>query len=315
VGEWRYLAYRLNGDGTETQLDPELPLTDVSLSRTVSGANAMSAKLRPALARLLGPDGMPIIKQWSTAIYAEESGQIRHGCIVSGIQKSGSNLDITGIGFTGAISGQPYEGSTFFVETDPLDIARHIWDHWQSFPGGNLGIQLDRKTKVGKLIGTVLKQVEFDTQNGPVSFEAGPYKLNEWETDDLGGKFTGLASDHGFDYEERHAWSGENVEHFIDFAAPRMGTRRTDLRFVVGENVLIPPSEDANEEAYASAILVRGAGTGATMKRALVPRAGEKRLRRIKIHTDNTLKTNVAAWRENLFITNSFRRQSQCRPR
>ena len=296
MGEWRYIAARLNGDGTETILDTEVPLTDVSLTKNLSGPDGFSGKISPSVARMIASDGQPLIVPWSTAIYSEESNRIRHACIVTQRTKDDATLSLEGAGWPALIKGQPYTGSVFFVERDPLDIARHIWDHWQSFIGGNVGLQLDRTTKVGTLIGTTLKQVEFDTQNGPVSFEAGPYKLNEWETDDLGGKFESLATDYGFDYAERHEWNaaGTGFNHYLDFGVPRIGTRRNNLRFVVGENVLLPPSVSTSEETYASAVLVRGAGEGATMKRAFIPRAGESRLRRIYIASDNTLKSDAA---------------------
>lgn len=293
MGEWRYIAARLNGDGTESILDTELPLTSPSLTKNLSGADGLSGRITPALARLLGPDGQPVIEPWSTAIFSEESGQIRHGAIVNRIQKDGAELAITGIGFTGAIKGQPYTGSSFFVEKDALDIARHIWYHWQSFEGGNLGLTIDASTKTGILVGTELRQAEFDTVNGPVSFESGPYKLNDRETDDLGAKFDALATDYHFDYAESHSWNsaGDGFDHRLDFGVPRIGTRKDRLRFVVGENVFGLPSEAEESDAYASAVLVRGAGEGATMNRSLITRAAERRLRRIYIHTDKTLKS------------------------
>lgn len=299
MAEWRYIAARLNGDGTETILDPELPLLDASMTKVLSGPDGLRAKLSPATARLLDGSGQPILRPWSTAIFAEQDNVIRHGTIITSLSKDdgGAGLSLTGVGFTAAIKGQPYVGSVFFVQKDPLDIARHIWDHWQSFRGGNLGLQIDRTAKVGKLIGTKLEQVQFDTQAGPVSFEAGPYKLNEWETDDLGGKFDALATDYGFDYREDHAWNAarSGFVHTLDFGVPRIGRRRPDLRFVVGENVMVPPTETSDANAYYDTVLVRGAGEGATMKRAIVPRASETRLRRVYIETDNTLKSTAAA--------------------
>lgn len=293
---WRYLAYRLNGNGTKTLLDPDLPLSSVSLTKVLSGPAGLKADITPAVARLLDANGQPILRPWSTAIFAEEDGQIHHGAIMTGFTRENETLGLRGSGFTAAIKGQPYEGATFFVQKDPCDIARHIWAHWQSQPGGNLGLQVDATAKIGKLIGTELKQVEFDTQAGPVSFEAGPYKLNDRETNDLGGKFDALASDYGFDYAESHAWNADrsDIVHTLDFGVPRIGRRRADLRLVVGENVIIPPSEDFADDSYYSSVLVRGAGDGPTMKRAFVPRAGETRLRRILIATDNTLKTDAA---------------------
>lgn len=297
MADWRYMAYRLNGDATEDYL-ADIPLQSPSITNVLSGPNGLTGSISPAVAMLLDDNGEPILQRWSTAIYAAEGNTIRSGCIVTDITRSpgSATLGLTGAGFTAAIKGQPYQGSVSFTEREPLDIARHIWDHWQSQPKGNLGLILDRATKTGKKIGTVLKQVEFDTQNGPVSFESGPYKLNEWETDDLGGAFDGLAKDQEFDYREWHQWKadGSGVEHHLDFGAPRIGKRRDDITFVAGENVISLPDDSMSSEAYASILLVRGAGEGRTMKRQFVPRAGETRLRRIKVVEDKSLKSDAA---------------------
>jgi hypothetical protein len=266
MAEWQYHARRLNGDGTSTMLDPDLPLQGVSLTRVLSGPDGHTSRIAPAVGRLIAADGQPLIKRWSTAIFAEEDGKIRHGCIVTDIGRAGSELSLTGVGFSGYAKGKVYQGDKFFVQTDPLDIVRHIWSYLQGRKNGNLGLQLNN-TKQGTLIGTVLRQAQFDSVNGPASFEAGPYKLNFWETDDLGGRIDDLATTYPFDYVERHAWNdaGTDVDHFLDFGAPRIGRRREDLRFVVGENVLVQPSESITSTAYANEVIVRGAGEGRTM--------------------------------------------------
>lgn len=273
MAEWRYLAYRLNGDGTETLLDPDLPLQGVSLTRVLSGPDGHQSKIAPAVARLVGPDGQPIIKRWSTAIYAEEDNQIRHGCIVSDVGKAGSELSVTGVGFSGYAKNKIYQGDKFFVQEDPLDIVRHIWTYLQGRPRGNIGLVLDND-KQGTLIGTVLRQAQFDSINGPASFEAGPYKLNFWETDDLGGRIDDLATTYPFDYSESHAWNADQsaVTHRLSFGVPRIGRRRDDLRFVVGENVLTPPPETIASASYASEVIVRGAGEGRLMVRGFASR-------------------------------------------
>ena len=298
MSDWHYEAWRLNGDGTESLIDAELPLNQgTALTRVLSGPHGFSASISPAFARLVGPDGRPLLQRWSTAIYAYEGDNVQHGCILSQmtINPQDATLGLNGIGFTGLIKDQPYEGSTFFVETEPLDIARHIWDHWQSRPRGNVGLELDRVTKTGKKIGTVLEQVEFDTQAGPVSFEAGPYKLNEWETDDLGGRVDSLATDQGFDYFESHYAKAGGVGHRLDFGAPRIGTRRSDLRFVAGENVFTLPQEEFSESTYADTVLVLGAGEGRTTVRKWVPRDGESRLRRVAVISDKAVKSATQA--------------------
>lgn len=266
AGEWRYHARRLNGDGTSTLIDPDLPLQGVSLTKVLSGPDGHTSRITPAVARLIMDDGQPLIKRHSTAIFAERDDAIVHGCIVSDITRQGAELGITGIGFSGYAKGKIYQGDKFFVQTDPLDIVRHIWDYLQSRKRGNLGLVLD-DTKQGTLIGTTLRQVQFDSINGPASFEAGPYKLNFWETDDLGGRIDDLATAYPFDYKESHAWNadGSDVIHRLHFAVPRFGKRRPDLRFVVGENVLTPPSETISATSYASEVIVRGAGEGRLM--------------------------------------------------
>jgi hypothetical protein len=309
VAEWRYIATRLHGDGTEDIIHPDLPLEDVSLTEVISGPNGHSSKISPALGLIAADDGFDVIEPWSTAIYAEADGAIQHGCIVTDRAFSGPDLSITGAGFTAAIKDQPYSGGKFFVETDPIDIVRHVWAHWQGLEGGNLGLVVDAVTKAGLLIGTELKQVEFDTQNGPVSFEAGPVKLNDYSTDDLGGFVDKLAQDYPFDYVESHRWNATRtaIEHHLDFAAPRFGRRRDDLIFQAGANLLGSPEETDASESYASAVLVRGAGDGPSMKRKLVLRAGEKRLRRVMIHTDNTIKTDSGLLKRGTALLNALK--------
>jgi hypothetical protein len=273
MADWRYLAYRLNGDGTETLIDPDLPLQGPSLTRVVSGPAGFNARISPAVARLVGPDGNPILQRYSTAIYAENDGQIVHGTIVTDMGRAGPELSLTGTGFSAFPKGEPYDGDRFFVETDPLDIYRHVGAPRLGRPRRNLGVILGT-TKTGLKIGSVLTQVEFDTQAGPVSFEAGPVKLNWWEVDDLGSFLDDLATDNNFDYAESHKWDsdGQSVEHHINFGYPRIGRRRDDLRFVVGENVTVVPNENYVAASYASEVIVRGAGEGRTMIRGFAAR-------------------------------------------
>ena len=293
MSDWRYIAQRLNGDGTGTLLDTDLPLSDVTITKVFSGPASIQATVTPAVRRLLASDGDPILEEWSTAVYADNGGSELVGGIVDSMTKAGPAFGFGARGFSGYLAGMPYDGSIFFVEKDPLDIACHIWDHVQGKPKGNLGLRIDRKTKTGKQIGQELKQVEFDTQAGPVSFEAGPYKLNWWETLDLGKNLDDLANDTPFDYREWHRWNSTrtDIEHYLDWYYPRIGRRRDDLRFVLGENIIPVPTENFDGQDYASEVWVNGAGEGRTMFRGLALRQGEKRLRRPQVVEDKSLKS------------------------
>jgi len=297
---WRYFATRLNGDGTETVLDMELPLEDVSVEDVLSGHNSISAKIEPTYARLLGPDGKPLLREWSTAIYAESDGDIRGGGILTSSGFDGPTWSLEATGFTGYGVDMPYTGSGYKgIKVDPIDVMRVIWNHIQAQPGGDIGLEIDNTTTGGKVsIGTELKQVEFDSKSGPVSFESGPYKLNWYTNHDLAGDIDDLASETPFDYFEKHSWNADGtIRHFVEVGYPKIGRRRNDLRFTFGVNIFEPVSVDRDGSIYASGTMVLGAGEGAGMIRSVkepIIRPGG-RLRRVAVVVDDTIKSRKKA--------------------
>lgn len=304
---WRYLAQRLTGEGDDGELlDVDLPLNDVSLTDVLSGPAGLSGTIDPAFAKLV-VGGQPLLNEWGTAIWAEEDGNIIGGGILTTSGFRGSSWSLDCMGYSGYLYDMPYLGSWSGVQVDPLAVVRQMWAHAQGQPGGNLGLNVSTLT-TGLKIGTVLEQVEFDTESGPVSFEAGPVKLNWWQTHDLGSEMDKLAKETPFDYHERHQWEGDVIKHYLDFSYPRMGRRHDQLRFVVGENIHVVPSVDRNGDDYASEILALGAGEGRTMLMAQLRRT-TGRLRRVGIVEDKSARslkavTSVAntdmAWRKNL---------------
>jgi len=305
---WRYLATRVNGDGTETLLHADVPLENVNVEDVLSGDIGLNGTIAPAMASVMADDGEPLFDEWSTAIYAEADGEIRGGGILRQSGFDGPNWTLSCVGFTGYGRRLPYTGSGYAgVEVDPLDVVRVIWSHIQSQRAGNLGLILG-STTTGLEIGTELKQVEFDTVSGPVSFEAGPVKLNFYTTHDLMGMVDDLANEYGFDYHERHAWGADGtIKHYLDFGYPKIGRKRNDLRFVYGENVFESPTVDRDGETYASGSLVLGAGEGASMIHAVVEQpTKKKRLRRIAIVEDASIKTTNNA-RKRAMAENQWR--------
>lgn len=296
-GGWRYIAQRLTGDGSGEFLDFDVPLSGVQITDTLSGHNGLTGTISPEYARLKGPDGLPLLDEWGTAIYAENQGVIRGGGILTHSGFDGPKWDLECTGFTGYLDGLAWisspAGDYMGVEVDPLDVARVVWNHAQSKPGGNLGLEIS-SLKTGLKIGTKLKQGEFDTQNGPLVFESGPVQLNWYSTQDLGDFMNQLAQSTPFDWHERHYWDGETLRHVLDFAYPAMGRRRKDLRFVVGENVVQIPQVTRDGSQYASEVLVMGKGDGgpATKRGTAFRKTGK--LRRTAVVTDSSLRTNGA---------------------
>lgn len=290
---WRFIARRLNLDGTETTIDWNVPITDETLTDVLSGPPTFTGSLTMRYPKLIGDDGEPLLVEWGTALYAEEEGVLRGGGIVTKIRPTGDTLRVECAGWTAYPQGMPYTDSRYWVQADPMNLFRHIWDHLQSQPDGNLGVIID-DTKSPVRIGTELEQVEFDTQAGPISFEAGPYKLNWFTSVDLGKALDDLATETPFDYHEEMSWDGENVRHFVRLGYPALGARRDDLRFVVGENVTVVPEENSNSETYANGVLMLGRGEGRVMKHGFVY-VPDGRARRVVVVEDKTLNTDGRA--------------------
>lgn len=315
---WRYFATRFNGDGTETLVDPDVPLASPNIQDTLSGDGMLSGTIDPVYARLKGADGLPIFDEWGTGLYAEKDGEIRGGGILSHSDFNGSSWSLEANGLTSYARDMPWTAEGIYrIQVDPLDMVRLIWDHLQGMPGGNLGLEVDPRMS-GVLIGTELEQVEFDTQEGPVSFEAGPFKLNWHSSHDLGGIIDGLANETPFDYHERHYWGDDDeIKHRLDFGVPTLGRKREDLRFTLGVNILDPVAVTRSGEDYASGTLVLGSGEGASMIKSLQepPTRPRRRLRRIAVVQDDTISANYVAdiraqmenqWRSKLDDISSF---------
>ena len=316
---WRYFATRLNGDGTETLIHADLPMEEVTIDDVLSGHNAISGKFEPVFKTLLAADGQPLLREYSTAIYAENDGDIRGGGILTHSGFEGPSWAVEATGFTGYAIDLPYVDSGYKgIKVDPIDVARVIWTHIQSKPGGDIGLEFAPTTTKGKVsIGTELRQVEFDTQSGPISFESGPYKLNWYTNHNLASDFDNLAAETPFDYHERHFWDGDTIRHRVDIGYPKIGRRRDELRFVYGVNVFDAPSMDRDGALYASGSMVLGAGEGAGMIMSLRerPRTPDGRLRRIAVVVDDTIKSKTSAnkradaenqWRARLEDIESF---------
>lgn len=291
---WRYLATRLNGDGTETFLSYDVPLQDAELTEELSGPGGITGFIAPRLERLQAKDGTPVFRPWSTAIYAEKDGSIRAGAILADMPEDGPRLALDCVGFSGYLQGQPYNGELSRIKVDPLDMARHLWQHKQGIKGGNLGLQLDAATSKVR-IGTPEKDVKFETGAGEdVEFKSGPYLLNWWQTHDMGKEFDDLALRTPFDYRVEHAWNGEDIAHRLRLGHPTLGRRRTD-RFMVGENVLTVPGVDYFGDEYASEVVVLGAGEGRKMIRQPAVRPNPGRLHRAAVVQDKSLTSKASA--------------------
>ncbi|MEU1355282.1 hypothetical protein ABZ410_15480 [Streptomyces cinnamoneus] len=314
---WRFIAQRAL---PETILDWEVPFTPSSNpKRALSGPGSMAGTIDPEYARMIGADGKPMIREWDTKVYLEIDGVIRWGGLVTKTAFDGPKASISCEGLSSYAQGIPYEdymvSGALITPPDPyagkdknydgwvdgekgkqrvppppkpyggpridaFDAFRNIWAHIQSRPYGDIGLKIDTH-RLGELLGA---------EDG-----SSPWELAWWDNPDCGQSLDTLARTTPFDWIETHAWAGGGnaIEHRIRLGNPRLGRKRTDLRFADGENIIAIAKPEGMGDDYANEIVILGKGEGRKMNRAQVHRY-DGRLRRVATVTDKTLATDTA---------------------
>ena len=288
MSEWRFLHYRLNGDGTQTLLHPEMPLVGVKITDVLSGPSLLTATLAPAIPPSWDTvSDRPAVEPYSSAIYAERDGTIRAGVIVTELDEGDGVAEITGTGFLGYLDGQGWtDAAQSWYDTDPALVYRWVWWKTQTYPGGNLALEpepLSTPVRVGKRAVTGNDK----TSDEPVLFAT-------YATTDVGKALSDLAAEANIELREVHAWDGEQIRHTVEMAYPRRG-RRHGTRWVVGENVVQVPTLRGDSSAYASVVTVVGAGDGPAALTGRAEAATLTRLRRAVTISRTDLGTTAAA--------------------
>lgn len=148
---WQYFAQRIL-DGT--WLDRVgAQMSAVTMTWDLS-TDQFQGTITPQDKDRIAADGLPLFDEWSTAIYAVESGVIRWGGILTGSDFTGPGWTLHALGFRGYPNGNIYNGAVYSQNAvDPLNVARYIWSYLQSQPNGNIGMTVDATTSntaVGK---------------------------------------------------------------------------------------------------------------------------------------------------------------------
>lgn len=283
-GGWSFFATVLRGDGTETLAAADLPLTSPTVTTTLSGTDEISFDLTPEIARLRRPDGRPVMRARSTAVYAVLDGVARAGGIVRSSSAQGHVLRVACHGFTSYLDGLPWTNTTRkLYGWDPADVARLIWQYAQSHPLGNLGVVISPEVKTRARVGRRVAEVKNAAGETVTEAVDEPVLLANYATHDLADTFHEMCDVGSIDYRETHRLDGDQVRHELALGAPRLGRRRTDIAFQLGVNVAEQPAFEFDDDEYASEVLVVGAGEGDKMLRAHAYVPGADRVRRVQV--------------------------------
>lgn len=147
---WQFIAQRIL-DGT--WLDRVgAQMSNVTMTWDLS-TDQFQGTITPQDKERVDSTGRPIFDEWSTALYAVESGVIRWGGLLVDSDFTGPGWVLNGVGFRAYPNGNIYNGAAYSQNAvDPLDVARYIWSYLQSQPNGNLGLTPDTtasKARVG----------------------------------------------------------------------------------------------------------------------------------------------------------------------
>lgn len=115
------------------------------------------------------------------------------------------------------------------------------------------------------------------------TYEYDAYKLAWYKDHNLDDTIAQLAAETPFDWLMTHSWNGEDLRHHIRVGYPRLGRRRTDLRFVIGENISTLPSVERDGTEYANEVLVLGAGEGSAQVVGRAFRRDDNKVRKVAV--------------------------------
>lgn len=260
---WRVIAQRVL---TGQFLTYDLPLSDTTTSRELSGPGGVFGSIKPAMFTEVASDGRPLLEEWSTALYVEQDGELRGGGLVSRLSKDKATMNVEAPGFSAWPVGQPYLDNYLPTEFEgPEKVIQEVWRHLQSFANGNLGV----------VVGGADTWVHLS--NG-----SGPYKIFDYDARDCGDIINSIAQTIPLDYVETHRWADSShttISHRVDLGFPRLGRKRTELRFASGENVTSFSPVGPDGEAFSNDVYGFGEGSGVAMLRSRAT-ANDGRLRR-----------------------------------
>lgn len=280
-------------------IDKDLPLSGATVVTGPSMPAAITGTLPLGYDEVRREDGELALTEWGCALIGQEDDREPVFAIVDGVTVEGDSLQIDAGGFTQYPKNMPWKGPEFTgIDVDPLDMVRKIWTHLQSFPDGYLAVTVDDTTTPPSVwVGDPIEEVSFETGSGElVEFEAGPFRLADWSTEDLGEVIDNLVEETPFEFRERSSWNGESIVNRLELGYPTLGVRRHEIQFQIGINVVAPPP--FQEGDYASEVWFLGAGEGRERLKtsALLTRPTGK-MRRVYVAVDKSVKSKVAASR------------------
>lgn len=231
-------------------------------------------------------------KAFGHLIHVEDVVNGQRKIIASGILQPTSvddagNLKVKAQGWSNYPKGLPWLDNWNPVTIDPFAVVQRIWDHVQSYAQGNLNVTVTPASS-----GTfLLPGFSFDGTSLNIEFFA--YFVRAVDFRDCGDEINALARDIPFDYLETNTWNAgrTQIDKSLVLAYPKRGSRRNDLVFRLGENVLGAEPVPESEIEWTSDVIVRGWWPGKVFSSTFT-NTDPLRFRRVIMEDDAQVNSN-----------------------
>ena len=135
----QYVAYWQNGDGTQELLDPDLPLREAKPVREL-GVGRLTGTVPPEYLRLKSHSGLPVLREWATAVYVFVDGVLFDAYILTDITDSGDVATLDFVGWLGYLAGIPYRDVLSRNGVPVATAVRELLDVQKDWSGANIGL-------------------------------------------------------------------------------------------------------------------------------------------------------------------------------
>ena len=262
MARWRYFTqHALTGD----ILHPVLPLTGVEFGNELNGPGSFRATLAPRWAKA---NNIASLMPGSALIYAEADGLLRWGGLLWDATPEDGDYQLEAAGWSSYLNRRHDEdgelgGRGPYTYQDPCTVIRDVWAYAQSKPDGSLGVVVDATNS-----------------NATVGTPKEPWHSYWYERPKLGDHLDDLVSEDGApQYTNTCSWQANGtIERRLRLGYPRLGTRRTDISFTTGINIVDAPPVKYSGDDYANVVIGTGSGEG-TATRFAVDAVRDGRLR------------------------------------
>lgn len=248
-----------------------------------------------------GPGRQTTPRNWGHFIHVEEDFPTEpfRRIIATGIVDPSSTVDENGNmkvqakGFSNYANGIPWLQNWNPITVDPFHAVQKIWDHLQSFPNGNMNINvIPADSGTFMLPGWSFNGIELN-----IEFFAIFQRMADMR--DCGEFIDSLARDIPFDYVERSVWNEDytDIDLTLELGYPRLGADRVGMVCRQGENVVQMKAKPEVEIQWASDVIVKGWMPG-KMYSSQFSNPAADRLRRVVKEGDVSLnsKERSAVW-------------------